>query len=108
MRQSSCALTTEVVEQPQRRLHTPRKELVGQVAVRQSPCELQSADHQSEHGERVRSGGLDACRVEACCDVVDDPHYLGGEDISGVARSPTYLVEQGGRRAAVRELVSMF
>jgi hypothetical protein len=97
-----------VAQQHHGHLDAPGEELIGQTTVCQRSGELQRADHQSEDGERVRSSALDVCRIEARRDVVDDPDHLVGEDISGVDRSPSDFVEQGGRRTAVRGLVAVF
>jgi hypothetical protein len=68
-------------------LRAAGEELIGQVAVGQRPGDLQSADHESEDGERVGARRRDLCGVKARRDVVDDAQQLVGEDLSrGVRR----------------------
>jgi hypothetical protein len=71
--QGSRALTTELIEQLQGRLLTPREERIGELAVRQRPGELQGADHQAEDRERVRSSAVDVGLVGARRDASTTP-----------------------------------
>jgi len=97
-------LSSDLVEQLQRCLHTPVEDPDGEPAVGQP----KGADHQAEDGERVDPSGLDVTRVEARGDVVDDAHDLLGEDVAGVGGSSSDLVEHGSGGAAVREMVAVF
>src|SRR4051794_29392565 len=60
---SRSRLTSEVVQQFQRRLHTASEKLIGQLAVGERPGELQGAEHVSEQRERVRARSFGMRRV---------------------------------------------
>ena len=80
-RARACALSCPrgrhaVIEQLQGRLHALGEELIGQVAIGQRPGQLQGADHQSEERERVGSGSLGVCGVQACRDIVGGGELL--------------------------------
>src|SRR4051794_29459246 len=101
------ALTSAVVEQPQRGFHTTGEELIGPVAIRERPGELQGPEHETEQREHVGSRSLDIGRVEPRCDVVHGARQFAGEDLLGCGGAPDDLVNQGCRGAAVGGLVAV-
>src|SRR5436309_78342 len=71
-RRAAPPLASRFGQQLQRRLHASSEELIGELAVCQCPGELQSANHQSEQRERVRSSRLAVRWIQEGCHAVDD------------------------------------
>jgi len=84
------------------------EDAVGKLRVGDGASQLEGADQKREDADRALVGGLGTAAVEAARDRGDHRAGTVGVGVSGGLAAPADLIQEGGRRAAVGEVVAVF